>query len=159
MTAKEAKMTNEQQAARDAAKIASINAAMLFSRGDGLSRVWDDALAYAEDVFHNADKFCDRCGDDLTGGRQRELLFGIWVKGSPTAEAESEPEMPLCTMHKHLDKVGELALNYGNGCVACSLNERKGLLELLAPFCQVGDYSTTTLSRLVADRLESNPPD
>lgn len=59
----------------------------------------------------------------------------------------SEQQMPLCAVHESLDKSDELVLHIGNGCVACSLNERNELLEMLTPFAD-GD-SVQSLFRLI----------
>lgn len=39
---------------------------------------------------------------------------------------------PLCPLHRNLDDKGNLELEIGNDCVACSLNERTDLLSVLA---------------------------
>jgi hypothetical protein len=40
--------------------------------------------------------------------------------------------LPLCPVHQSLEDRGELEVEYGSNCVACSLNERSELLEILA---------------------------
>lgn len=58
-------------------------------------------------------------------------------------------EMPLCVVHTHLDQQDEPALTFGNGCVACSLNERVELLHLLATWVPNYTDSVTALQRLM----------
>lgn len=59
----------------------------------------------------------------------------------PDSSPLDAPEMPLCPVHKRLNESGVLGtlgcgleLQYSNGCVACSLNERQELLDTLARF-------------------------
>lgn len=58
---------------------------------------------------------------------------------------------PLCPVHARIDKNGALEMTIGgNNCVACSLNERQQLLDLLAPFApdNASEDSLTVLRRL-----------
>jgi hypothetical protein len=73
-----------------------------------------------------------------------------------TSNSDKQPanqpnETPLCPAHKRLDERGTLEMTIGgNNCVACSLNERKQLLDLLAPFApkDASEDSLTVLRRL-----------
>lgn len=67
-------------------------------------------------------------------------------------EQKQTPEgHPLCDIHQRLENAGSLECEIGNDCVACSLNERRELLELLAPFAAEGNTedSVTVLRRVV----------
>src|SRR5689334_16034514 len=39
---------------------------------------------------------------------------------------------PMCPVHRTIENKGELQLEIGNDCIACSLNERSELLGILA---------------------------
>lgn len=75
-------------------------------------------------------------------------------KNSGVQKSETGGELkaaPLCSLHQRLDDANSLVVEYGNGCLACSLNERTELLELLAhylPEGQAAPDSVTFLRRL-----------
>lgn len=56
---------------------------------------------------------------------------------------------PLCAGHRRLDEAGNLELRFGNDCVACSLNERAELLELLSKVADNDVDSVTALAKMV----------
>lgn len=70
-----------------------------------------------------------------------------------TTKPQSTPTKatPLCPVHRRLEDADALECEIGNGCVACSLNERRELLALIAPFAAEGNTedSVTVLSRVV----------
>lgn len=70
---------------------------------------------------------------------------------SPTQE-----QTPLCTVHADLDRADKLELHYGNGCVACSLNERRELLDVLASALPPPDSDAVTFLRGVVERARAS---
>lgn len=66
--------------------------------------------------------------------------------------SNTDEKMPLCAVHDQLDQTGDLILAYGNKCVACSLNERQELLNLIAEFIDPFADAVTCLKRLLEDR-------
>lgn len=57
--------------------------------------------------------------------------------------------VPLCPVHKSLEDRNSLAVPIGGlGCVACSLNERQELLDILAPCAAPRDNSKDSTSVL-----------
>lgn len=68
---------------------------------------------------------------------------------SPVADAGEG--IPLCPLHQSLEDRGKLEVAIGAlGCMACSLNERVELLNILAP-CADGTKDSTTVAREVVD--------
>jgi hypothetical protein len=68
----------------------------------------------------------------------------------PATGAAGQP--PLCPVHKRVDEIGNLEMQIGgNNCIACSLNERKELLDILAPLAPPdgSEDSVTVLHRAV----------
>lgn len=65
-------------------------------------------------------------------------------------------DVPLCDVHARLDKEGALVLAVTNNCVACALNERAELIDVLAT---VGDPKLDSVSTLreVITRAASQP--
>lgn len=61
--------------------------------------------------------------------------------------------VPLCPIHQSLEDRGQLEVEIAaNNCTACSLNERKALLDLLAPFAaDHGSEDSLTVMRRLAD--------
>lgn len=96
-------------------------------------------------------------GDDLNG-KPLEVILG--QLGSPASREDvekfrcliedirrderaslvdsqvAENDTPLCVVHKSLDERNDLVLEIGNDCVACSLNERSELLNVLVPLAK-----------------------
>lgn len=67
------------------------------------------------------------------------------------SKAEAE-KTPLCLLHKRLEDRNALEVVYGNDCIACSLNERQELLELLAPLApQDAEADSVTVMRKVIE--------
>lgn len=94
--------------------------------------------------------------------------FGTFDPPSPVSNEEiadfadsllAEKDAPLCSVHKLINERGDfdLALRIGNSCLACSLNERYELLELLAPYAD-GD-SVGTLRKLIEKIKEKTDVD
>lgn len=54
-------------------------------------------------------------------GQQRRASFDV----------QPSSTMPLCHVHAEMEDKGRLLLTFGNGCVACSLNERQEILTVL----------------------------
>jgi hypothetical protein len=65
----------------------------------------------------------------------------------PTAESSAAPT--LCPVHQEIEDFGNLEIVYGNNCVACSLNERDELLEILATVGDTSKDSVTALREVV----------
>ena len=76
-------------------------------------------------------------------------------------KGDSMSENPLCPIHKRLDVIDQLQMPVGNSCLACSLNERTELIELLAPFAadDGSDAPIDTLLRLVEFYETHNGPE
>lgn len=73
------------------------------------------------------------------------------VEAELTAGAFAEGQ-PLCPVHQSLEDRGKLEVVYGNECIACSLNERVELLNILTPAApQDGSADTVTVLRNVMD--------
>lgn len=53
--------------------------------------------------------------------------------------SDKSPATPLCRVHARIKDRGALVMHYGNGCVACSLNERKELLDVLGSAVAQGE--------------------
>lgn len=70
---------------------------------------------------------------------------------SRAVSAAPADELALCPVHKRLDSAGTLECEVGNDCVACSLNERGELLQIIAPFAAEGNTedSVTVMRRVV----------
>jgi hypothetical protein len=66
-------------------------------------------------------------------------------------------ETPFCPPHAALEECEKLELEVGNDCVACSLNERSELLNLLEPFAADGNSedSCTVLRKVIDLRKET----
>lgn len=67
------------------------------------------------------------------------------------AQGDGVAGLPLCPVHAAIDARGSLEVAIsGNNCVACSLNERQELLDLLAPFApeDASEDSVTVLRKL-----------
>lgn len=74
---------------------------------------------------------------------------------------KSETKTPLCPVHARIDSAGTLEVEIGgNACVACSLNERKELLDILAPFAAPeGAEDSVTVMRRVTDFYQTHVGD
>jgi hypothetical protein len=74
---------------------------------------------------------------------------------------KSETKTPLCPVHTRIDGAGTLEIETGgNACVACSLNERKELLDILAPFAAPeGSEDSVTVMRRVSDFYQTHAGD
>lgn len=64
---------------------------------------------------------------------------------------------PLCPLHQSLENRGKLEVTYGNLCIACSLNEREALLDLLAPLApRDGSADSLNVMRKVIEFWETH---
>lgn len=64
---------------------------------------------------------------------------------------------PLCEVHQRLEDADALECEIGNDCVACSLNERRELLGLIAPYAAEGNIEdSVTVLRRVAEFYETH---
>jgi peptide methionine sulfoxide reductase MsrB len=82
-----------------------------------------------------------------------ECVFPATDKASVSAPAS----MPLCPPHQGLENNGHLELRYDGNCLACSLNERAELLDILATGHGTGPIHTTStgmLRELVYERRD-----
>lgn len=88
------------------------------------------------------------------------FIFGTEVARASTitsnrntsTSAAAQEEQPLCPVHRSLEERDALEVGYGNNCIACSLNERQELLDLLAPFAAPdASEDTVTVLRRLAD--------
>lgn len=61
-----------------------------------------------------------------------------------------EETVPLCAVHQRLEDSNELEISFGNGCVACSLNERIELLDVLAPFANLSKGDSVDTAKALA---------
>jgi hypothetical protein len=60
---------------------------------------------------------------------------------------------PMCPVHQKIEDNGDMDLEIGNDCLACSLNERSELLSILADSATDEDVdSVTALTVLVNER-------
>jgi hypothetical protein len=69
----------------------------------------------------------DSVNEQGEAGRERRAIPAAAI---PKDSSESAA-LPLCPVHQSLEDSGNLEVEYGNRCIACSLNERVELRELL----------------------------
>lgn len=74
----------------------------------------------------------------MDAAEQRKLADYIADKVGLIRAAYESQLMPLCPVHQSIDDRGRLEVTYGNHCVACSLNERLGLLDILSEHIVAG---------------------
>lgn len=103
---------------------------------------------------HGGDEPC-LYSEDLRGGSEKQEVLEDAAKGTVVSQVvipkdnSLSGEMPLCPVHRAIENRGEVELVYGNGCVACSLNERTELLEILASALPPKDTDSVTFLRQV----------
>lgn len=91
--------------------------------------------------------------------RQSLVDYADFAPSPPSESIQERAEsVPLCPVHEHLDKAGNLEMVIGGlNCVACSLAEREHLLESLAPFApKHPTEDSLTVMRRVADFYETH---
>ncbi len=90
--------------------------------------------------------------DGVVGALENLLEDVTEGVAAASSHSPASPVQPLCAVHQRLESTNALECEVGNDCVACSLNERRELLQLIAPFAAAGNTEdSVTVMRRVAE--------